>query len=570
VNQIRVDLDTGGPESAIADVAKLQQRVEQLAKSFTAQNKEANKGAKAARGSYAALEKELRDNIKALKQMEVGSKAFDIQRAKVNKLERSLASAKGQMKAGTTAAQGLRSAASGAVSQIVGIAAGVAGVQAAITAVVGELEKAKNLELKASRQELTLEAALADIGLNVGGDQISAAREMIESNAQGLGTTQEGLANLLGVAISAGAKDLTEAMEVSSAALQMNAGDAGAAATFVGSALDIASLSESDNFEGALGQVAQVQSQVRSVNAAEFFQNIGPALAAATADRTNVEGVTTERALEISSVFSQVLKDFTGANTATAVRQFVTRLDSFTPELTRTLKDGTAANLTADQIKKFKAAGTVDERVDLFRGNEALRRQFLDQQKEGIGKGAISEFIEGTDRALKTEAKAAAAITSLDDGVQSFTGLVAGVEAATGLLRADRTSAANIEALQTNTTGAQSQGAVRKLLNDTLGAVNLPGIDSLQIGLANKQLDIANAEGKDPVAEVREFLNAVADGGLEGFSTGSLSERDAEFIRTQVEVLNKIEAHLASRTKVKIEAPPQGPRPIRPAAAAAP
>jgi len=318
-----------------------------------------------------------------------------------------------------------------------------------------------------------------------------------------------------------------------------------------------------------MGQVAQVQSQVRSVNAQEFFTNIGPALAAATADRSNIEGITTERALEISSVFSQVLKDRTGANTATAVRQFVTRLDSFTPELSQTLKDSTESTLTQAQIDAFKGTRSIDERVEQFRGNEDLRRQFLDQQKEGIGKGAIAEFIEGTQRALQTEAKASGAITSLADGVQSFESLVQGVGNATGLLKADRTSAANIEGLQTGTLEAVSGGAVRKLLNDTLENVDLPGIDALQIGLANKQFDLASAEGKDPVAEVREFLTSLAAGGMEDLTTGSLSNDHRDFIERQILVLEQIEQHLERRV-VQVEVPPAGPRPLRPPAANAP
>ena len=568
-SKLKWQLDVGGD---LSPLDQMNERVEQLAQSFAASQKASERGAKAAKGSYQALEKELKDNVRALKKVEIGSKAFDTQKAKVAALQQRLAGAKAEMKQGTTAAQKLAAAARGSVAQVAGIAGGMIGVQTAITAVVSELEKAKNLQLKAHQQELTLEAALADIGLNIGGDKVSQARDMIETNAQGLGTTQEGLANLLGVAISAGAKDLEEAMAVSAAALEVTVGDATAAQELAATALDITSLSGSDDFRGALGQVAQVQSQVRSTNAQEFFSNIGPALAAATADRSNIDGITTERTLEMSSVFSQVLKDRTGANTATAVRQFVTRLDTFVPQLSQKMKDGSKTKLTKEEIDAFRGSRSMDERIEMFRGNEDLRKQFLDQQKEGIGKGAISEFISGTDRALEIETKAATAITSLADANTSYEQLAKGIGDATTFLQADRQATANLEGHQTGTLEARRSGAARKIMTDTMANINMPGMDSVQAFAANAQFD-ALGEGDDPIAEVKEFLQTMMTGENNSFYMGDLSKQDAEFVKKQIEVLDQIATNTAAPAEaptVKINQPSAGPRPIKPAAASAP
>ena len=556
----------------LSPLDQMNERVEKLAQSFAASQKASERGAKAAKGSYQALEKELKDNVRELKRVEVGSKAFDKQKAKVAALQQRLAGAKAEMKQGTTAAQKLAAAARGSVAQVAGIAGGMIGVQTAITAVVSELEKAKNLQLKAHQQELTLEAALADIGLNIGGDKVSQARDMIETNAQGLGTTQEGLANLLGVAISAGAKDLEEAMKVSAAALEVTVGDATAAQELAATALDITSLSGSDDFKGALGQVAQVQSQVRSTNAQEFFSNIGPALAAATADRSNIDGITTERTLEMSSVFSQVLKDRTGANTATAVRQFVTRLDTFVPQLSQKMKDGSKTKLTKEDIDAFRGSRSMDERIEMFRGNEDLRKQFLDQQQEGIGKGAISEFISGTDRALEIETKASTAITSLAEANTSYEQLAKGIGDATTFLQADRQAIANLEGHQTGTLEARRTGAARKIMTHTMANINMPGMDQIQAFSANAQFD-ALGEGDDAIAEVKEFLQTMMTGENNSFYMGDLSKQDAAFVKKQIEVLDQIATNTAAPAEaptININQPSAGPRPIKPAAAAAP
>jgi len=564
-NKIEIPLDVSGGDRAESQVANLERRVTELSKSLDQQNKRAARGAKVAAGSYQALEKELKDNVKELKRLEVGSKAFTAQKRKVDQLARSVANANTQIAASTTAGNRFSASVGAGITQVGQLAAGFVGLQAGISAVVQELEKAKQVQLRAAQQELTFEAALANIGLNIGGDQVDRARQLIETNAPELNTTQEGLANLIGVAISAGAKDLEEAMKVSAAGLEATVGDATAASELVQTALDITSLSGSDNFRGALGQVAQTQAQVRSVNASEFFTNIGPALAAATADRANLDGISTERALEVSSVISQVLKDRTGANTATAVRQFVTRLDSFVPELSATLKDGSKAKLTREQISQFQQSRSIDERIELFRQNDALARQFLDQQKEGIGKGAIAELIQGSTRAIEIEKKAAAGIGSLSEAEGAFDSLVRGVSSATTLLRAERESIAGLEQFQTGDTTAL-QGQVRTVMTRVLDNVNLPGLDSAVAGYAQTALTAANDAGRDPTAEVIEFLKDLknSEGGL--FSR-QLSAQEKRFVETQIAVLERIEKAV-SKPPVVIRQ--NAPRPNPPPATAVP
>jgi len=563
-DDIKVDLKADGSQAA-EQISALDRRVDELTKSFRQQSREADRGAKLATGSYAKLERELKDNVKKLKQMEIGSKAFTAQKRKVDALAASLAKAKGQVSTTSAGAGMFNRMATTGLAKLGGLAAGMASLQTAVSLVVSELDKAKTVEVKAAEQERIFEDALADIALNIGGGQLGEARELIAEVSRNLGTSQGDFANLIGVAISAGAKDLKEAVQVAGTAVQATGGNTQAAAEFTQTALDIASLSGSTNFRGALGQVAQTQSQVRSVNASEFFSNIGPALAAVTADRANIDAITTERGLEISSVVSQILKDRTGANTATAVRQFVTRLDSFVPELKTTLKDGSKATLTKEQIEQFRETRSIDERIDLFRNNEALSRQFLDKQKEGIGKGAIAELIQGTDRALKIEEKASAGIGSLDEAEVSFKELVEGIKDATVVSRIDRLSQANIQFTQTQTGTEKFAGQARKIIDDTREAANRFGFDTLTNKLDTIGGELAVASGEDRLQTL-----VIQMASLVQSAKKTETKADDELALRQLRLAEQLLASSKRlEEKQKPTQPQAGPRPIAPAAAGA-
>lgn len=505
MSKIQIDLVSDASQ-AQKDVAKLEARVDQLSKANKDMGRASVQATKAASGSIERLEKDYRDARKELKRLEVGSEEFKKQERIVSSLNRELKTAKSGVAGVGREGSRLNALSSGLKNQVVGISAGFVGISAAVAAISGELEKVKRNQLAAAAQTRTFEQALADIAFNVGGENLDNARQLIEENAVKLKTTQEGLANLLGVAISAGANDLEQALSVVTEGLKATAGDAAKATELVQSALDIASLSNSENFGGALGQVSQTQAVVRAVNPAEFFSNVGPALATATADRANIDAISTERTLELTSVISQILKDRTGANTATAVRQFITRLDSFVPELQKTLKDGSTAALNQNEIDRFGNTRSVDDRIQLFRESEALRRQFLDQQKEGIGKSAIGELIgEGNGRALELEAKAAAQITAIDEAAGDFEALTKAVRKNTPILQADRAVQSAIE--DARTTGiAKFEGEVIRILDKVFEEVDTAGADFITNPARAARLNVARFRGSNLAQEAIQIL----------------------------------------------------------------
>lgn len=527
-NKIEVEYITT-VAGALQAVEKLNKRLDQQEQKLQRVGEVSKKAAEGAAGSFNKLEEELKQNEAALKRMEIGSKAFAEQKKKVDDLRKSLAGAKGQL---STVADGVSGKLSSAVGQVTGLVTGMVSFQAVVTAIVEEFKKAEAMRLSAAATARTFEQALADVGQNIGADAVPQAKQMIIEQAPKLATTQEGLADLLGIAISAGAKDLEEAMALSAAALKLTVGDAAKAKALVGGTLDVASLGGSKNFEGALGQLLQTQSQVRSTNLAEFAANIGPGLAAATADGKNQKGVSTERALEMASVISQIIKDPTGSNTATTMRYLFTRMNAFMPEREKKLDDGGLAKVSKEQIAAFDALKTFDERLQMMQAVPAIGAQFLETQRESIGKTAISEIINKSGRAVQFEDKAKANIAAIDDAQGFFAGLVDKVNQETGILTAERQSLAAVQ--KTEVTGTRSlEGQVTEIVRRGFEKVNLPGLDMVYSKAANVSLQDSLRRGEGPIAAGRQLLEGVR-------SRFDTSEEDKAYLRDQIAVLDRL------------------------------
>ena len=210
-------------QQMLATIQKVDAKLERQEKLMQKLGDTSKKGADAAAGSFNKLEAELKENEAALKKLQIGTRAFAEQKTKVDALRKSLNGAKAEI-------SGIGETTGGVLQQGIGkvaaLAAGMLSFQAIVSAVVAELEKAKQLRLDAAATTRTFEQALADIGQNIGGAAIPQVKQMILENAPKLGTTNEGLSDLLGVAISAGAKDLDEAMSLVAATLKLPVGDA--------------------------------------------------------------------------------------------------------------------------------------------------------------------------------------------------------------------------------------------------------------------------------------------------------------------------------------------------------
>ena len=525
-------------QQMLSTIQKIDQKMVKQEQLMQKLGDSSKKSAEGAAGSFNKLEKELKDNEAQLKRLAMGTKEFDAQRKKVDMLRSSLKGAKGELTQIGGSTGGLLQS---SIAKVGALAAGMVGFQQVVTAITAELEKVKTLKLEAAATTRTFEQALADVGQNIGAEAVPEARKMILEEAPKLGVTQEGLANILGVAISAGAKDLKEAMELSAAALKLTVGDANKAVALVGSTLDVASLGGSKNFEGALGQLLQTQSQVRSTNLSEFGANIGPGLAAATSQGTHQEGVSTERAFEMASTISQIIKDQTGANTATTMRQMFIRMDSFVPEKSVKLDDGGTAKVDKKNIDEFKAAKTFDERLELMRKVPAIAQQFLETQRESIGKTAVREIVTGSERAVAFEEKAKQAITPIDQSQEFFKKLENTLVGETATLSAERKSQANLQAAEV-TGGRSIAGEVQKIVDDTLAKVDISGMDN-DSRLRNNMI-IGEKLGFSPTETGIDTLERAKDRRMLFGAIpigGAVSQKDKDIIDAQIAVLRAME-----------------------------
>lgn len=555
-------------QQMLATIQKVDAKLERQEKLMQKLSDTSKKGADAAAGSFNKLEAELKENEAALKKLQLGTRAFAEQKAKVDELRKSLNGAKAEI-------GGIGETTGGILQQGIGkvaaLAAGMLSFQAIVSAVVSELEKAKQLRLDAAATTRTFEQALADVGQNIGGGAIPQAKQMILENAPKLGTTNEGLADLIGVAISAGAKDLEEAMALVAATLKLTVGDAQKARALVGGTLDVASLGGSNNFEGALGQLLQTQSQVRSTNLSEFAANIGPGLAAATADLSQQKGVSTERALEMSSVISQIIKDQTGSNTATTMRMLFTRMGAFVPEREKKLDDGEVTKVSREQIAAFQSLKTFDDRLKMMQDVPAIGAQFLETQRESIGKTAIAEIINRSARAVAFEQKAAENITSINAAQGFFGDLQSALQGETAQLGAERKAQANIAAAEVSG-GRDLEGTVIKIVDDAIAKVNLSGLDVETAGTIRNRIRLGEATGANPIdTGITALQEAQQQRRAFGLipAGGQVSPEDRKLLQDQITVLQGLKQLLETQQKQQPQQRPPVPQ-VRPQVAPLP
>ncbi|MFO0979688.1 MAG: hypothetical protein U0996_25035 [Planctomycetaceae bacterium] len=270
------------------------------------------------------------------------------------------------------------------------------------------------------------------------------------------------------------------------------------------------------------------------------MNNIGPGIAAATAQGMHQNGVSTERALEISAVIGQIIKDPTGANTATTMRQLFTRMDSFAPELSKKLDDGGTANVDQATIDKFMATRDFDARLQMMRENQGLALQFLETQRESIGKTAVREILIQSDRAKEFEDKAKKRITDPAGALGEFDKLAGAVDAVTGVVRADRRSAANIAERQVTGVAAEA-GQAKKIFDETIAQVNLPGPDFIAERV-ERGLAMTRASGSKRPAEA--YARSLEDMLNPELRATPIVGEDAEFIRRQAAELRKMQADM--------------------------
>ena len=523
----------------ITTMQKVDKRLEMQEKAMQKLADTGKKGAAEVAGSFNKLEQELKENEAALKRLKIGSKEFDEQRKKVDALKTSLAGARGQL---TKLGGGIGGALSGAVGQMGALVAGMVSFQTVVSGVVAELDKIKQIKLASAEMAKTVEQAMVDMAPNLAGMGaadvvIPKAKAAIETTAMAEGVDQVALANLVGVAVSAGAKSIEEAIKLSLVGLKLTAGDANKALPLVGGMLDIAGKGNTKDFEGSMGQLLQAMGQARATNLNEFASNMGPGVAAATGDTPAMKGMSTEQALETIAVFTQRMGDQTGAKSSTALLQFFNRLGDFAPQRKAELDNGDTSRVTQPEIDRFKKAKTFNEKRAIMQQNPEIMNQFVDTQREGNIKSTIREFLEGSKRLEGWRVAAEAAITPLDEAAKKTRSYYTEIEKLSPAINASRATAAVVQAEQVK---AGLEGEIQSQM-ETVFAENLPGMDTVATGMRRTNMNVKEAFGVRPAVAALSELDKISAGGVAG--NPGLSDRTqaiVESAKAQIERLDKL------------------------------
>jgi len=519
-------------------------------------------------GSFNALERELKENEAALKKLQIGTSAFQQQKAKVDELRKSLTSAKTAMaEVGEQTVEtgsktgGILSAGIGKVAQLV---AGMATFQTVVTAIVAELEKGQRLRMEAAGSTRTFEQSVADMALNIGAANVPQARQMILQNAESLGVTPAGLAQLFSSAISGGAADLDEALKLSAATLKMTAGDVGKAQPIMSGMLSLAATTGNRDFTAALGQLSQFQAAARGEDLAQSINNMSTALAAANTQGERIAALGAEKTLELASTMSQMLADPRMAVTGTAVRQLMGKMDAFQAKTQVKLDDGSISKITKEQADAFNALNTLDDRLKAMRAQPEIGRQFMSTVEMSEGQVAIRQLVLGGKAVEELEAKSRGLITGLAGGQVEFENLSKVIGENTKLTQAANQAQAQMEVSRIQNPVRAIEGQILDEFSKTIASVNLSGLDFVGEALANRGVQISAARGEPVGPTAIEFLKAFQREAVIG---GEVSRQDRATLQSAIERITQLvelqqaqQAQPPRPVNVNLQAPPARPK----------
>lgn len=554
----------------IATANKMVQVLDRLEGKFDRQEKQlekvartSEKAADAAAGSYNALEQELKQAEAALKKLTLGTADFEAQKKKVDGLRASMAGLKTQMQSAGQSTSGMLSAGIGKVTALV---AGMVSFQAAVTAIVAELEKGQRLRIEAAGSTRTFEQSVADMALNIGAANVPQARQMILQNAESLGVTPAGLAQLFSAAISGGAADLDEALKLSAATLKMTAGDVGKAQPIMSGMLSLAGATGNRDFTAALGQLSQFQAAARGEDLATSINNMSTALAAANTRGERIAALGAERTLELSSTVSQLLQDPRMAVTGTAVRQLMGRMDAFQAKTQVKLDDGSISKITKEQADAFNALNTLDDRLAAMRAQPELGRQFLSTIEQSEGKVAIRQLVLGGKAVEELEAKSRGLITGLAGGQVEFENLSKVIGENTKLTQAANQAQAQLEVSRIQDPVRALEGQMLERFNQAMANANLSGFDAIRSAEASTVIAAAQeaqqAVGPVLIDTLQKFQQQTTLPGTGIPLGGVVAPQDRQQLQDAIDAIRQLAQEQANlqRQPVKVQAPPARPK----------
>lgn len=541
-----------------------------------------SEAATAPKGSWMRLGYELEQAKLELMKLTLGTKEFIAQQQKVAALQKAWDNVNTAVNKTNKSQQEGGGILDSVLGQAKTLAATYIGIHQTVQLVTEEWEKQRAFQLDANRKELGIEGEMVRQAANIGADNLPAVKQWARENQVDLLATQQELVGLVGAAISSGEPDVNKAQKAAAAALRINVGDAQMANEMLQGGLTIGRINNSDDYEAAFGQLRSSSKVSQAVNEAEFIGNITGKMAALTRGRKNMDGMTSERALEFITSASRIQVDRTGEASSTNMAAIFQRMDEFMPERKKKLKDKTESRVDQATIDAFVAARTFDEKLTMLQSNKDLGNQFIDKQRTGGPKELAFALIQNNKATKDIMKEAADAVLPFNQARAVFGQEQNAVRAAVPNRIAARQREAGVEQARTGdrtqlmASARATWDSVWNASADGTAPANLAGIDKME--RLSSFMDRSSWEaqrkagtlkdGGNEVTDMIKSLKDIRDRNERVGNTEAVGSLDAQLkaLKTIADKLDELNAQVAAGKNN----PAPAARPVAPAAQAPP
>lgn len=579
-----MDKVAAGPQWDVLNqrLALAEAEMEDVTRQATEARKAVSAAATAPLGSWQRLGYELDVAKEELSRLTFGTREFLAQQARVAELQGQWDNVNAAVNR-TNRTQGAMGGIIGsAIGQVQTLAATYIGLHQVMQQITEEWEKQRAFQLDANRKGLGIEGEMVRQAANIGAENLPAVKQWARENQVDLLATQQELVGLVGAAISSGEPDVNKAQKAVAAALRINVGDAQMANEMLQGGLTIGRINNSDDYEAAFGQLRSSSKVSQAVNEAEFIGNVTGKMAALTRGRKNMDGMTSERALEFITSASRIQVDRTGEASSTNMAAIFQRMDEFMPERKKKLKDKTESRVDQKTIDAFVAARSFDEKLALLQSNKDLGNQFIDKQRTGGPKELAFALIQNNKATKDIMKEAADAVLPFNQAGAVFGQEQAAVRAAVPNRIAARQREAGVEQARTGdrtqlmASARATWDSVWNASADGTAPANLAGIDKME--RLSSFMDRSSWEsqrqagtlkdGGNEVTDMIKSLKDIRDRNQRVGNTEAVGSLDAQLkaLKTIADKLDELNAQVAAGKN----APPPAPRAVAPVAKAPP
>lgn len=521
-----------------------------------------SQAATAPMGSWVRLEFELEKAKKELSQLTYGTKEFLVQQDKVAGLQKDWDNVNSAINRTNKTQKDGNGIIMSAIGQVKTLAATYIGVHQVMTQITAEWEKQRAFELDANKKGVGIEAEMVRQAANVGAENLPQVQKWARANQPDLLAKQADIIGLVGAAISSGEPDIQRAMKVTAAALKINVGDVQMANEMLQGGITIGRLNNSDNFESAFGQLRSSSKVSQAVDESEFIGNVTGKMAALTRGRKNLDGMTTERALEFITSASRIQVDRTGESSSTNMAAIFQRMDEFAPVAKKVLKDRSVSRIDQKSIDAFKAARSFDEKLEMLRSNKAMGEQFIDKQRTGGPKELAFALVQNSQSTKNIMKEAADAVLPFKDAGIAFRQAVTDVNKAVPNLIVSRQMEASQEQARTGSE-TQLKASARAVWDsvwntsaDGTAPVNLSGLDVVEratswtdrASWASQRKTGALKDGGNEITDMVKSLKDIQTRNKDAGNMDAARSLDAQLkaLQTIAEKLDELNAQVAA------------------------